>query len=196
MQSGRQIYGHLLVPVGRTTGGIMAVVTLRQLLDAGVHYGHQTRRWNPKMRRFILGERNGIYLIDLKKTLSGIEESYTYVRDLVGNGGSIMFVGTKKQIQGPIAEYADACGMPYVNQRWLGGMLTNFQTVATRVKRMQELRIMRDAGDFEGMPKREALSHTRELEKLERNLGGIARLTKLPDAIFVSDTKKEHIAVT
>ncbi|MEI7479292.1 MAG: 30S ribosomal protein S2, partial [Actinomycetes bacterium] len=174
----------------------MAVVSLRQLLDAGVHYGHQTRRWNPKMRRFILGERNGIYLIDLKKTLKGIDESYAYVRDLVGNGGSIMFVGTKKQIQGPIAEYADACGMPYVNQRWLGGMLTNFQTVATRVKRMQELRVMRDAGDFEGMPKREALSHTRELEKLERNLGGIARLNKLPDAIFVIDTKKEHIAVT
>jgi small subunit ribosomal protein S2 len=132
----------------------------------------------------------------LKKTLKGIDESYAYVRDLVGNGGSIMFVGTKKQIQGPIAEYADACGMPYVNQRWLGGMLTNFQTVATRVKRMQELRVMRDAGDFEGMPKREALSHTRELEKLERNLGGIARLNKLPDAIFVIDTKKEHIAVT
>ena len=126
----------------------MAVVTLRQLLDAGVHYGHQTRRWNPKMRRFILGERNGIYLIDLKKTLKGIEESYTYVRDLVADGGSIMFVGTKKQIQGPIAEYADACGMPYVNQRWLGGMLTNFQTVATRVQRMKELRLMRDAGDF------------------------------------------------
>ena len=175
---------------------VMAVVTLRQLLDAGVHYGHQTRRWNPKMRRFILGERNGIYLIDLKKTLKGIEESYTYVRDLVADGGSIMFVGTKKQIQGPIAEYADACGMPYVNQRWLGGMLTNFQTVATRVQRMKELRLMRDAGDFEGMPKREALAHTRELEKLERNLGGIARVNKLPDAIFVIDTKKEHIAVT
>ncbi|MEI6454067.1 MAG: 30S ribosomal protein S2 [Actinomycetes bacterium] len=174
----------------------MAVVTMRQLLDAGVHFGHQTRRWNPKMRRYILGERNGIYLIDLKKTLSGIEESYVYVRDLVARGGTILFVGTKKQTQGPIQEYADACGMPYVNQRWLGGMLTNFLTVAGRVTRMQELRIMRDAGDFEGMPKREALRHSRELEKLERNLGGIAKLTKLPDAVFVIDTTKEHIAVT
>jgi small subunit ribosomal protein S2 len=169
---------------------------MRQLLDAGVHFGHQTRRWNPKMRRYILGERNGIYLIDLKKTLSGIEESYVYVRDLVARGGTILFVGTKKQTQGPIQEYADACGMPYVNQRWLGGMLTNFRTVAGRVTRMQELRIMRDAGDFEGMPKREALRHTRELEKLERNLGGIAKLANLPDAVFVIDTTKEHIAVT
>jgi len=174
----------------------MAVVTMRQLLDAGVHFGHQTRRWNPKMRRFILGERNGIYLIDLKKTLAGIEESYTYVRDLVAGGGTILFVGTKKQTQGPIADYADACGMPYVNQRWLGGMLTNFQTVATRVQRMKELRQMRDAGDFEGMPKREALTYSRELEKLERNLGGIANLERLPNAIFAIDTKKEHIAVT
>jgi small subunit ribosomal protein S2 len=174
----------------------MALVTVRQLLDAGVHFGHQTRRWNPKMRRFILGERNGIYLIDLHKTLIGIESGYTYVRDLVASGGIILFVGTKKQTQGPISEYADACGMPYVNQRWLGGMLTNFQTVAGRVKRMQELRLMQRAGDFEGMPKREALRHVRELEKLERNLGGIANLDRLPDAIFVIDTKKEHIAVT
>ncbi len=174
----------------------MALVTLQELLDSGVHFGHQTRRWNPKMRRFILGERNGIYLIDLRKTLAGIETSYTYVRDLVANGGTILFVGTKKQTQGPIADYADACGMPYVNQRWLGGMLTNFSTVAGRVKRMVELRAMERAGDFENMPKREALRHTRELEKLQRNLGGIANLDHLPDAIFVIDTKKEHIAVT
>ena len=174
----------------------MAVVTMRQLLDSGVHLGHQTRRWNPKMRRYIFGERNGIYLIDLHKTLAGIEESYAFVRDLVAGGGTILFVGTKKQAQGPVADYADACGMPYVNQRWLGGMLTNFQTVAGRVKRMQELRIMQAAGDFEGMPKREALRHTRELEKLERNLGGIAGLDRLPDAVFIIDTKKEHIAVT
>jgi small subunit ribosomal protein S2 len=174
----------------------MALVTVRQLLDAGVHFGHQTRRWNPKMRRFILGERNGIYLIDLHKTLAGIESGYAYVRDLVANGGIILFVGTKKQTQGPIADYADACNMPYVNQRWLGGMLTNFQTVSGRVKRMQELRLMQKAGDFDGMPKREALRHVRELEKLERNLGGIAILDRLPDAIFVIDTKKEHIAVT
>jgi small subunit ribosomal protein S2 len=174
----------------------MAVVTMRQLLDSGVHLGHQTRRWNPKMRRFIYGERNGIYLIDLHKTLKGVESSYTYVRDLVAGGGTILFVGTKKQAQGPVADFADACGMPYVNQRWLGGMLTNFQTLLGRVKRMGELRQMQRAGDFDGMPKREALRHTRELEKLERNLGGIAKLDKLPDAIFVIDTKKEHIAVT
>ena len=174
----------------------MPLVTVRQLLDAGVHFGHQTRRWNPKMRRFILGERNGIYLIDLHKTLAGIDAGYAYVRDLVANGGIVLFVGTKKQTQGPIADYAVACNMPYVNQRWLGGMLTNFQTVSGRVKRMQELVSMQKAGDFEGMPKREALRHVRELEKLERNLGGIAMLDRLPDAIFVIDTKKEHIAVT
>ena len=174
----------------------MALVTLKELLDAGVHFGHQTRRWNPKMRRFILGERNGIYLIDLRKTLAGIEESYTFIRDLSAKGGIVLFVGTKKQTQGPIADYATACGMPYVNQRWLGGMLTNFSTVVGRVKRMVELRAMNKAGDFENMPKREALRHRRELEKLEHNLGGISSLDRQPDAIFVIDTKKEHIAVT
>ncbi|HEY6623447.1 MAG TPA: 30S ribosomal protein S2, partial [Acidimicrobiales bacterium] len=174
----------------------MAVVTMKQLLGAGVHFGHQTRRWNPKMRRFILGERNGIYLIDLRQTMKGIEESYAYTRDLVAGGGTILFVGTKKQTQGPVATYADACGMPYVNERWLGGMLTNFQTVSTRVKRMQEFEGMQKAGDFDAMPKKEALRHTRELEKLQRNLGGIRGLDHLPDAIFVIDTKKEHIAVT
>jgi small subunit ribosomal protein S2 len=148
------------------------------------------------MRRFILGERNGIYLIDLRKTLAGIETSYAYVRDLVAGGGIILFVGTKKQTQGPIADYAQACGMPFVNQRWLGGMLTNFSTVAGRVKRMVELRAMQRAGDFENMPKREALRHSRELEKLDKNLSGIANLDRVPDAIFVIDTKKEHIAVT
>ena len=174
----------------------MALVTLQDLLDAGVHFGHQTRRWNPKMRRFILGDRNGIYLIDLRKTLAGIEASYAFVRELSSNGGTILFVGTKKQTQGPVADYAQACGMPFVNERWLGGMLTNFSTVAGRVKRMSELRTMQRAGDFESMPKREALRHSRELEKLERNLGGIANLERVPDAIFVIDTKKEHIAVT
>jgi len=174
----------------------MAVVTMRQMLEAGVHFGHQTRRWNPKMRRYILGERNGIYLIDLHKTLEGVESAYSFIRDLVAGGGKVLFVGTKKQTQGPVAEYAAACGMPYVNQRWLGGMLTNFATVSSRVKRMQELETMQAAGDFEGMPKREALRHSRELEKLQRNLGGISGLDRLPDAIFVIDTKKEHIAVT
>ncbi|HUV57604.1 MAG TPA: 30S ribosomal protein S2 [Acidimicrobiales bacterium] len=184
---------------GRSTErkeNIVALVTLQELLDSGVHFGHQTRRWNPKMRRFILGERNGIYLIDLRKTLAGIESSYAYVRDLVADGGIILFVGTKKQTQGPIADYAQACGMPFVNQRWLGGMLTNFSTVAGRVKRMIELRAMERAGDFNNMPKREALRHSRELEKLDRNLSGIANLDRVPDAIFVIDTKKEHIAVT
>ena len=174
----------------------MAVITMKQLLGAGVHFGHQTRRWNPKMRRFIIGERNGIYLIDLAQTMHGIEESYGYIRDLVAGGGTILFVGTKKQTQGPVAVYADACGMPYVNERWLGGMLTNFQTVSTRVKRMKEFEAMQKAGDFDAMPKKEALRHTRELDKLQRNLGGIRGLDKLPDAIFVIDTNKEHIAVT
>ncbi len=174
----------------------MAVVTMSQMLEAGVHFGHQTRRWNPKMRRYILGERNGIYLIDLRRTLDGVESAYSFVRDLTANGGSILFVGTKKQTQGPIATYAGACGMPYVNQRWLGGFLTNFTTVSSRVQRMRELDAMQEAGDFEGMPKREALRHVRELEKLRRNLGGISRLNRLPDAVFVIDTKKEHIAVT
>ena len=174
----------------------MAVVTMRQMLGAGVHFGHQTRRWNPKMRRYILGERNGIYLIDLRRTLEGVESAYSFIRDLVAGGGKILFVGTKKQTQGPVADYALACGMPYVNQRWLGGMLTNFATVSSRVKRMQELRAMQEAGDFDAMPKKEALRHVRELEKLQRNLGGISGLDRLPDAIFVIDTKKEHIAVT
>jgi small subunit ribosomal protein S2 len=169
---------------------------MKQLLGAGVHFGHQTRRWNPKMRRFILGERNGIYLIDLRQTMKGIEESYGYIRDLVAGGGTVLFVGTKKQTQGPVATYAEACGMPYVNERWLGGMLTNFQTVSTRVKRMKEFEAMQRAGDFDAMPKKEALRHVRELEKLQRNLGGIRSLERLPDAIFVIDTKKEHIAVT
>jgi len=174
----------------------MAVVTMRQLLEAGVHFGHQTRRWNPKMKRFIFGERNGIYIIDLHQTLERIEVAYSFVRDLVANNGTILFIGTKKQTQDPIAHYATLCGMPYVNERWLGGMLTNFNTIAGRVKKMQEYDRMRAAGDFDAMPKKEALILTRELEKLHRNLGGIRNMTKLPDAVFIIDTKKEHIAVT
>ena len=174
----------------------MAVVTMKQLLEAGVHFGHQTRRWNPKMKRFIFGERNGIYIIDLNQTLERVDTAYSYVRDLVAGGGVILFVGTKKQTQDPVAEFATACGMPYVNQRWLGGMLTNFQTVAGRVRKLVELETSRAAGDFTAMPKKEALSHERELEKLDRNLGGLRRLDRPPDAIFVIDTKKEHIAVT
>jgi len=169
---------------------------MKQLLEAGVHFGHQTRRWNPKMKRFIFGERNGIYIIDLNQTLERVDTAYSYVRDLVAGGGVILFVGTKKQTQDPVAEFATACGMPYVNQRWLGGMLTNFQTVAGRVRKLVELEASRAAGDFAAMPKKEALSHERELEKLDRNLGGLRRLDRPPDAIFVIDTKKEHIAVT
>ena len=172
------------------------VVTMKQLLDAGVHFGHQTRRWNPKMQRFIHGDRNGIYIIDLKQTLTRLESAYTYVRDMVADGGTILFVGTKKQAQDPVQSYAEKCGMPYVNQRWLGGMLTNFETIAKRVAKMKEYRRMRDSGEFDAMPKKEALLLSRELEKLERNLGGIHQMETLPSAVFVLDTKKEHIAVT
>jgi len=174
----------------------VAVVTTRQLLEAGLHFGHQTRRWNPKMRRYILGERNGIYIIDLQKTLRGLETSYSYVRDLVAGGGIVLFVGTKKQTQGPVATYARACGMPYINERWLGGTLTNFATISGRTSKLREFEAMERAGDFEAMPKKEALRLRRELDKLRRNLGGIRDLDRLPDAIFVIDTKKEHIAVT
>jgi small subunit ribosomal protein S2 len=175
---------------------VAPVVTLRQLLEAGVHFGHQTRRWNPKMKRFIYGERNGIYIIDLQQTLRRIEVAYTFVRDLVADGGAILFIGTKKQAQDPVARAAQGCGMPYINERWLGGMLTNFATISGRVKKMTEYERMRAVGDFDAMPKKEALMVSRELEKLERNLGGIRDMAKLPDAIFVIDTKKEHISVT
>ncbi len=174
----------------------MAVVTMRQLLEAGVHFGHQTRRWNPKMKQFIFDERNGIHIINLDQTLERIEVAYGFVRDLVANGGTILFVGTKKQAQDPIRGYAEKSGMHYVNERWLGGMLTNFETISKRVGKMREYERMREAGDFEAMPKKEALLITRELEKLQKNLSGIAHLTRRPDAIFVLDTMKEHIAVT
>jgi small subunit ribosomal protein S2 len=174
----------------------MAVITMRQMLEAGVHFGHQTRRWNPKMKRFIFGERNGIYIIDLEQTLTRVERAYAYVRDLVAGGGVILFVGTKKQAQDPVRSYAEKCGMPYVNERWLGGMLTNFDTISKRVGKMLEYERMRDSGEFDAMPKKEALILSRELEKLQRNLGGLRGLNRKPDAIFVLDTKKEHIAVT
>jgi len=174
----------------------MAVITMRQMLEAGVHFGHQTRRWNPKMKRFIFGERNGIYIIDLEQTLSRVEKAYGYVRDLVAGGGVILFVGTKKQAQDPVRSYAEKCGMPFVNERWLGGMLTNFDTISKRVGKMLEYERMQASGEFEAMPKKEALLLTREMEKLQRNLGGLRGLTRKPDAVFVLDTKKEHIAVT
>ncbi len=174
----------------------MAVISMKQLLEAGVHFGHQTRRWNPKMKRFIHGERSGIHIVDLHQTLNHLETSYVFVRDLVANGGTVLFIGTKKQAQDSIQSYAERCNMPYINERWLGGMLTNFQTISKRVGKMKDYARMRDSGEFEAMPKKEALLINRELVKLERNLGGIRDMEKLPDAIFVLDTKKEHIAVT
>ncbi len=174
----------------------MAVVTMKQLLEAGVHFGHQTRRWNPKMRRFIFGERNGIYIVDLQQTLERIDTAYRFVRSTVADGGTVLFVGTKKQAREPIQQMAQRCGMPYVNYRWLGGMLTNFQTVHTRVAKLREMERLVATGEVEQMIKKEGLKVKREVVKLDRNLGGIRNLEKLPSAIFVIDTKQEHIAVT
>ncbi len=174
----------------------MAVVTMKQLLEAGVHFGHQTRRWNPKMRRFIFGERNGIYIVDLQQTLERIDTAYRFVRSTVADGGTVLFVGTKKQAREPVQNMATRCGMPYVNYRWLGGMLTNFQTVHTRVAKLREMERQVASGETEQMIKKEGLKVKREVVKLDRNLGGIRNLEKLPSAIFVIDTKQEHIAVT
>jgi small subunit ribosomal protein S2 len=171
------------------------VVTRRELLEAGVHFGHQTRRWNPKMQRYLFGERSGIYIIDLETSLAGLEEAYAFVRDLSRRGGVVLFVGTKKQAQEPIQEQATRVGMPFVNHRWLGGMLTNFATIRQRLLRMHELHEMERTGAIEFLPKKEAIRLRHEKEKLERNLGGIQGLDRLPDAVFVIDTKKEHIAV-
>ncbi|GAA4847099.1 30S ribosomal protein S2 [Actinomycetospora corticicola] len=173
----------------------MAVVTMRQLLDSGVHFGHQTRRWNPKMRRFIFTERNGIYIIDLQQTLSYVDRAYDFVKQTVAHGGTVLFIGTKKQAQEAISEQADRVGMPYVNQRWLGGMLTNFQTVHKRLTRLKELEAMEQSGGFEGRTKKEILMLSREHEKLERTLGGIRDMARVPSAVWIVDTKKEHIAV-
>ncbi|MEU5780700.1 30S ribosomal protein S2 [Micromonospora lupini] len=174
----------------------MAVVTMRQLLESGVHFGHQTRRWNPKMKRFIMTERNGIYIIDLRQTLDYIEKAYEFVRGTVAEGGSILFVGTKKQAQEAIAEQATRVGQPYVNHRWLGGMLTNFQTVYKRLQRMKELEGLGDlSGTAAGYTKKETLQLSREKIKLTRTLGGLRDMQKLPAAVWIVDTKKEHIAV-
>jgi small subunit ribosomal protein S2 len=174
----------------------MAVISMRQMLEAGVHFGHQTRRWNPKMKRFIFGERNGIYIIDLEQTLTRVETAYGFIRELTSKGGTVLFVGTKKQAQDPVQSYAEKVGMPYVNERWLGGMLTNFETISKRVGKMLEYERMKASGEFDAMIKKEALLLDRELAKLQRNLGGLRDMKKLPDAVFVIDTKKEHIAVT
>ncbi|HWL35278.1 MAG TPA: 30S ribosomal protein S2 [Frankiaceae bacterium] len=173
----------------------MAVVTMRQLLESGVHFGHQTRRWNPKMKRFIFTERNGIYIIDLQQTLSYIDRAYEFVRETVAHGGTIMFIGTKKQAQEAIAEQASRVGMPYVKERWLGGMLTNFQTVYKRLQRLKELEMIEQTGGTTVMTKKESLVLSREKAKLERTLGGIRDMQRTPSAVWIIDTKKEHIAV-
>jgi small subunit ribosomal protein S2 len=173
----------------------MAVVTIRQLLDSGVHFGHQTRRWNPKVKRFILTERSGIHIIDLQQRLAYIDKAYDFAKETVAHGGSILFVGTKKQAQESIAEQATRVGQPYVNQRWLGGLLTNFQTVSKRLARMKELEELDFEGTTSGFTKKELLIKKRELDKLHKSLGGIRNMTRPPSAIWVVDAKKEHLAI-
>ncbi|MBA4544063.1 MULTISPECIES: 30S ribosomal protein S2 [Thermoactinomyces] len=173
----------------------MAVVSMKQLLEAGVHFGHQTRRWNPKMGKYIFTERNGIYIIDLQKTVKMMEQAYNFVRELAANGGNILFVGTKKQAQEAVKEEAERCDMFYVNHRWLGGTLTNFQTIRKRIERLHELERMEEDGTFDVLPKKEVILLKKEQAKLEKFLGGIKHMKKLPDAIFVIDPRKERIAV-
>lgn len=173
----------------------MAVVSMKQLLEAGVHFGHQTRRWNPKMAKYIFTERNGIYIIDLQKTVKKLDEAYNFVREVSSEGGNILFVGTKKQAQDSIKEEALRCGMHFVNARWLGGMLTNFRTIRRRIDRMEQINKMREDGTFEMLPKKEVAKLELELEKLEKFLGGVKAMEKLPKAMFIVDPRKERIAV-
>jgi small subunit ribosomal protein S2 len=173
----------------------VSVVSMRELLEAGVHFGHQTRRWNPKMRRFIFTERGGIYIIDLQQTLELVEQAYSFARNIAERGGSILFVGTKKQCQDAIADEATRVGMPFVNHRWLGGLLTNWRTISERISRLHDLRRLRDEGQLELLPPKERISMVAELEKLETNLGGVADMKKPPDAMFVVDLRKEQLAI-
>ena len=173
----------------------MAVVSMKQLLEAGVHFGHQTRRWNPKMAPYIYTERNGIYIIDLQKTVKKLEEAYSFVREISANGGSVLFVGTKKQAQDAIKEEATRCGGYYVNARWLGGMLTNFRTMRTRIDRLAQLRKMEEDGTFAMLPKKEVIKHQAEIAKLEKYLGGVKEMKKLPAALFIVDPRKERNAI-
>ena len=173
----------------------MAVISMKQLLEAGVHFGHQTRRWNPKMARYIFTERNGIYIIDLQKTVKKVDEAYNFVRNLAADGGTVLFVGTKKQAQESVKDEAERCGMYYVNERWLGGMLTNFQTIQKRVDRLRVLEKMEVGGVFDVLTKKEVSALRHEMEKLERFLGGIKTMKKVPDALFIVDPRKERIAV-
>jgi len=180
---------------GKKGGGDLSVVSMKNLLEAGVHFGHQTRRWNPKMKPFIFTERNGIYILDLQKTLARIEETYSFVRDIASEGGTVLFVGTKKQAQESIKEEAERCEMPYVNNRWLGGMLTNFNTIKKRIDRLKKLEAMSDDETTALLPKKEVLKLQKEYLKLERNLGGIKNLEGLPSAVYIVDTRKERIAL-
>ena len=173
----------------------MAKITIQTLLDAGCHYGHQTRRWNPKMKPYIFGERNGIYILDLKQTMLGADRAYTFLKETAAKGGTILFVGTKKQAQEPVSTQAERCGMPFINQRWLGGMLTNFTTIRSRIQRMEELEGMVEDGSMALRGKKEQAVLTKELAKLQTNLGGARTMTALPAAIFVVDTKREEIAI-
>ncbi len=173
----------------------MAVITMKQLLEAGVHFGHQTRRWNPKMAEYIFTERNGIYIIDLQKTVRKVEEAYAFIRDAVADGETVLFVGTKKQAQETIREEAERCGMFFVNQRWLGGMLTNFKTITSRIARLEEIEKMEEDGLFDVLPKKEVMELRKEQERLTRFLGGIRGMKTLPGAVFVVDPRKERIAV-
>ncbi len=173
----------------------MSVISMKQLLEAGVHFGHQTRRWNPKMKEYIFTERNGIYIIDLQKTVKKIDEAYYFIRDLAMEGGTVLFVGTKKQAQESIEQEAKRCEMFYVNQRWLGGMLTNFKTIQSRINKLRKIKKMEADGDFDLLPKKEVIQLKAEQEKLEKNLGGIKEMKKLPSAMFVVDPRKEHIAI-
>ena len=173
----------------------MAKITIQTLLDAGCHYGHQTRRWNPKMKSYIFGERNGIYILDLKQTMYGLDSAYTFLKETAAKGGKILFVGTKKQAQEPISQQAERCGMPWINQRWLGGMLTNFVTMRSRISRMEELEAIVEDGRMATLPKKEQALLGKELDKLQKNLGGVRDMTSLPQAIFVVDSKREEIAI-
>ncbi len=173
----------------------MSVILMKQLLEAGVHFGHQTRRWNPKMAPYIYTERNGIHIIDLQKSVGMVDEAYDAIADIAAQGGNILFVGTKKQAQDAIATEAARCGMYYVNERWLGGMLTNFKTIQTRIKRLKDIEKMEADGTFDVLPKKEVIILKKELEKLQKNLGGIKEMKRIPDAIFVVDPKKEHLCI-
>ncbi|MEC2076952.1 30S ribosomal protein S2 [Metabacillus fastidiosus] len=173
----------------------MSVISMKQLLEAGVHFGHQTRRWNPKMKRYIFTERNGIYIIDLQKTVKKVEEAYNFTKGLAAEGGTVLFVGTKKQAQESVKEEAERSGMYYVNQRWLGGTLTNFETIQKRIKRLKDIEKMQEDGTFEVLPKKEVVQLKKELERLEKFLGGIKDMKQLPDALFIIDPRKERIAV-